>query len=414
MRQDAIRQTLFFDIEKLKSNMGYLNAGYPNYETLFGRDSLIAAWQLLFIYPAIAKDTLTVLARYQAGAANPAQDAEPGKILHEYRFSPEKQKELPNWEWPYYGSVDATSLFLILLEEYVKATNDLETLQRLWPAAVNAIKWHIDNGTISKYGFISYQRKTQHGLFHQGWKDSFENHLKIDPPVALVEEQGYAYRACKAFVALADRFPRDSEMNELVRKTGSLARRIKTNFSFNPWSAFWMVGENYPALALGRYGHQRMAVTSNPGHLLACGDFLSKGQAHLIVRRLFGKELWTIGGIRTLSLTDPDFDPFGYHLGSVWPHDNWMIYIGLRRWGFHKEANRIKTGLLRAYETLGCIPECYAVTKGFMGREKIVPIKRIVQLENHAKRAGKHLASFSANQIQAWASGALLNMLNDI
>lgn len=405
MRRGEIRQRLLLDIKNLMTPAGYLNAGFPGYDTLFGRDALISALQLLPIMPEVARDTLVTLARWQATEPGEKNDAKPGAILHEYRFSIERQQLLPYWEWPYYGSVDATSLFLILLGEYVKQTNDYETLTKLWPNAVLAMQWHLDNAAQNPYGFITYERKNPQGLFHQGWKDSLENHLKIDPPVAIIEEQGYAYGACVNFT-YASTFVESGE-TQIVNEARELALRIKTNFK----PLFWMEDEKYFAIALDGNHNQRKMVASNPGHLLMCYDFLDKDSAHNIIKRLQKPDMWTIGGIRTLSDKDPDFDAFSYHLGSIWPHDNWIIYRGCRMWGCfppaEQMARRIKRALFRAYKTLAVpspenprrliyrIPELYTVVREEdSAREKIVPIEY-------------------ANPLQAWAICALLNMLCD-
>lgn len=398
---------LLFDIKKLLAPEGYLYAGFPNYNNLFGRDAIISAWQMLPIDQKIARGTLKILAQYQAKEKSAAKDAETGKILHELRLLPEKQRELPHWEWPYYGSVDATSLFLILAKEYAAITGDKDFIYDLWPAITLAVWWHIDNASRNSHGFITYRRQNPHGLFHQGWKDSPEDHLKITPPVAIVEEQGYAYSALKAYIFLGEWL---DLRGPYIKEVAELLQNLKGNFR----NTFWMKEEQYFALAIDGNGRQRRAVTSNPGHLLICGDFLEEKYVRAIVRRLFQRDMWTIGGIRTHSEKEPDFDPFSYHLGSIWPHDNWLIYKGLKRWGFVKEANRIKQALFKAYHVLGGMPECYTVTAGLFGRQKITAIKKIDQLERNAKIAGKkHLASFTPNPIQAWSIGALLNMLLD-
>ena len=409
MNVQTIRRQLLFDIEKLKAPEGYLYAGFPNFFTLFGRDSLISAWQMLSRAPGIAEATLRILARYQAREEDPYKDAKPGKILHEYRFDPAKQREL-DWGWPYHGSVDATPLFLVVLWEYVKQTNDTALLQDLWPAACRAVEWIIGNTNKNPHGFLTYERTNPHGLFHQGWKDSMEDHLKITPPVAIVEAQGYAYRACRAFDQIAMRVLtlRGLGANDigLINRALACARTIKKNFSPH----FWMPDEQFFAIGLHGDGTRRTSIASNAGHLLLAQDLLTENEAHAIVRRLFRPDMWTIRGIRTLSEQDPDFDPFSYHLGSIWAHDNGMTYMGLKKWGFTREAQKIKNALLRTYRTLGCIPELHAVVKKD-GEQQILPISHIAQLERHNDLEGLHLHSVQANPLQAWAMGALLNML---
>lgn len=410
MNAQQIRRQLLLDIEKLKAPEGYLYAGFPNFFAPFGRDSLIVALQLLPVVPEIPAATLRMLARYQAEEEDAHKDADPGKIFHEYRLDPAKQQEL-SWGWPYYGSVDATPLFLIVFAEYVALTHDTILLQELWPNACEALKWIVCATKKNPYGFLAYERKNPHGLFHQGWKDAMENHLRITPPVALAEVQGYAYKACNAFDRLAMRLlaVRGLGASEvgLINTALACARAIKQNFSAH----FWMPGEQFFAIGIDGDGNQRKAIASNAGHLLACDDLLTKEEARAVVRRLFMPEMWTIGGIRTLSTNDPDFDPFSYHLGSVWPHDNWMIYTGLLARDFTTEARKVKNALLRIYRTLGNIPELCAVINE-SGTQKIVPVSHIAQLETHNAVSGRHLHSVQANPLQAWAIGALLNMLS--
>lgn len=402
-----LRQRLLFDIQKLIAPEGYCNAGYPNYNTLFGRDSLIVSWQLLSIMPAIAAATLRILARYQAHRTHARRDSEPGKILHEYRFGKAAQQEIPEWSWPYYGSVDSTSLYLIVLEEYVKKTDDGELLEELWPSANAAMRWHLQNAKKSQYGLITYERTNPHGLFHQGWKDSFEDHLGIVPPVAIIEEQGYAYRAAQAFCNLAAHFP--GSRKRFLQEVQEFAQRLKESTH----AKLWMPWRDYFAAGLDGNGQENRAITSNPGHLLLANDFLDDKTAGLVVKRLFAPDMWTVGGIRTLSSKDSRFDAFSYHLGSVWAHDNWMIYKGLQMRGYYREASLIFESISRAAGVFGGKPpELHAVVESSLG-ENILPIDYISQLELHNRLEGRHLHSFAANPLQAWAIGGLLNMMDD-
>lgn len=390
---EAICEKLQKNIEALRAPEGYLNAGYPNYHDLFGRDSLISAWQMLPIDPRIARDTLLALARRQATQKIRRREAEPGKILHEYRLDKARQKELPFWGWPYYGSVDSTSWFIILAGLYCRHTNDLSLLHNLWPHIRRAMQWHLLFGDKDRDGFIEYKKQNPRGLFHQGWKDSFEDHLGITPPVAIVEVQGYYYAAMREYSWLAKTLKRDVALGTTLAQK---AADLKTKFH----RAFWMPQEKFYALGLDATKQRRRAVTSNPGHLLFCG-MLPQYRAQAVVRRLFKKDMWTRFGIRTLSDKDPDFDPASYHLGSVWPHDNWIIYQGLLRCGFRKEARRLKTALVHTYRTLGCIPELFGVIRAPDGKERAVLL-------------GKETTNaFSANRLQAWAVAGLLNMLSE-
>ena len=408
MQVNKIWDSLHFDLIKLLAPEKYLYAGHPNYHWFFGRDSSISALQTLPFLPEIAKATLYMQAKYQAKGYDKLSEAEPGKCAHEHRLSQEKIAQLPNLKFPYYGSVDSTSWFLILLKEYIQITHDIHLLYDLWENAALAVRWHLDNANSNPFGFITYERKTDYGLFHQGWKDSFEDHLKIEPPVAIVEEQGYAYLALKSYCSLQNNL---AIKLPYLNEARNLAERIKQNFV----QKFWMPEERFFALALDGKGNQRKAITSNPGHLLMCGDFLEEKYAWAIVNRLFQKDMWTIGGIRSHSEKEPDFDPFSYHLGSIWPHDNWIIWKGMLNWSFKKRAWKIKSALFRAYRTLGHIPECYAVvtkfTVGPFRYQCILKIKKIIQLERHNKIMGTHLEDVAANPLQAWSIGALLSML---
>jgi len=187
--EEEIKNKLLTDINKLKAPEGYLRAGYPNYFTLFGRDSLISSWQMIEIDPAIAKNTLKILAKYQGKVTNSKSEEEPGKILHEYRFKHKDQLALPHLQFPYFGSVDSTPLFIIVAEKYFKKTNDKKFLLQIWDNIISALNWLLVYGDPDQDHFIEYKRKNPYGLFHQGWRDDIEDHLKITPPVAIVEVQ---------------------------------------------------------------------------------------------------------------------------------------------------------------------------------------------------------------------------------
>jgi len=192
---EEIKNKLRRDVEKLRSPYGYLNAGYPRYYTLFGRDSIISAWQMLKIDPSIAQATLQILSKYQGKTVDPKSEEEPGKILHEHRFDPKEQAELPKWKFPYYGSIDSTPLYIFLAAEYLKTTNNTAFISKIWKNIQAAFKWIINYGDKDGDSYIEYQRMNPYGLFHQGWRDGIEDHLKIKPPVAIVEVQGYVYAA---------------------------------------------------------------------------------------------------------------------------------------------------------------------------------------------------------------------------
>jgi glycogen debranching enzyme len=378
-----MKRRLLESMEKLRSSMGYLIAGYPRYNTLFGRDSLISAWQMLEVDPSIARATLETLARYQGKTVNPRAEEEPGKILHEFRFDPKSQAELLYWDFPYYGSVDSTPLFIIIAGEYFRQTKDETFLLQIWDNILAAFGWIRDYGDKDGDGYVEYERRNPYGLFHQGWKDGVQDHLRIKPPVAIVEAQGYIYAAYQNLMFLE----RELRKNYVSKEASARSEVLKKRFNED----FWMGKKNYFVLALDGKKRQRDVVTSNPGHLLFTGIVVQE-KVKSLVSRLFQPDLWTPFGLRNHSLKDSDFDPYSYHRGSVWPHDNWIIYKGLQSLGFGLHAERIKMALLRAFGELGKIPELYGVVN-----DKVIDLSR---------REG-----VSANPLQAWSSAGLLEMI---
>jgi len=383
MKVEHIRARLLEDLKRLRSPDGYLYAGSPRYHTLFGRDSLISGWQTLEIDSSIARETLVALASLQGTQVNATREEEPGKILHEHRFDPASRQELPYWEFPYFGSVDSTPLFLVLGGRYLRHTQDETLLVSLWPQFRAAYEWVKRSEEVGG-GFLRYQRMNPHGLFHQGWKDGSDDHLKIRPPVAIVEAQGYAFAAYQEFSGMAERRGEAALAQEAEARATSLRQRFNRTF--------WLRGGGL-ALGLDGAGVPRDVSTSNPGHLLFSG-ILPTDRVDATVARLFAPDLWTRFGIRTHSNRAPDFDPYGYHTGTVWPHDNWIIAEGLRERGREAEANRIGEALVTAYETLSKMPELYAVVD-----DQIVDLSKTPQ------------GSTRANPTQAWASAGLLELL---
>jgi len=381
-----LRRELLADLDKLRDPAGYLRAGWPRYNTLFGRDSLISAWQTLEIDPSIARATLLALAKYQGMSIDDSSEEQPGKILHEYRFDPKAQAELPGWKFPYYGSIDSTPLFLIVASAYVARTGDRELLSTLWPAIERAESWMTKFGDMDGDLFLEYRSRNPRALFHQGWKDGSDDHLKISPPIALVEVQGYAILAHRGFADLAER----SGMSAEATRARELAEGIQASLG----RAFWWPAEGTFYLALDGAKRPRAAVTSNPGHLLITGA-LEQRTARPVVERLFRDDMWTPYGVRTHASTEPDFNPYGYHMGTVWPHDNWVLYKGLQTMGFRREAARIREALLNAHDALGKIPELYAVVDN-----------SIVDLTESP------VAGTQSNPVQAWASAGLLEMID--
>lgn len=374
---EETKKQLLEEIEDLKDKQGLIKAGYPHYNRFFGRDSLIVAWQLLDIDHDNCKRTLEVLSSLQGKKIDPETEEEPGKILHETDF---KRKRHPaGWcPFPYYASVDSTPLYLILFYFYLQKTNDQEFLRKYWQNILAAVNWMEKYGDSDGDLFLEYQRKNPKGLFHQGWKDMAEDYFKIQPPVAIVEAQGYQYLALKGVAFLTQIL----NENNLTKSYLERAKKLKKKFN----EKFWMDKEKYFALALNDNKVQKKIITSNPGHLLFTG-ILEKDRIEAVVKRLFRPDLWTSFGIRTHSTKEPDFSPWAYHRGTIWPHDNWIIAQGLKKLGYEKEYQKIKKATLKAYQDFRFLPECYAVIND-------------VAIENPR-------ACF----LQAWASGALLNFL---
>lgn len=373
-------------MNRLRSREGYLRAGSPRYSTLFGRDSLISAWQTLQLDPSIAAATLRVLASYQGRRVDWKSEEEPGKILHEHRFDLASQRELPDWSFPYYGSIDSTPLFLIVADEYVAKTGMRSIIDELWGAIEAAHHWMIEFGDPDGDGYLEYARKNPLGLFHQGWKDGSADHLRIAPPVAMIEVQGYAIAAHWAYARLA----RLRGMVDAAERAEDLGKQIRIALNRD----FWMSHSQFFALALDGSKRPRDAITSNPGHLLVV-DAMPPERVDALVGRLFAEDMWTPYGIRTHASSEPDFDPYGYHTGAIWPHDNWFFYKGLRAHGRDSDARRIRDALLRTWEELGKMPEAYAVVDG--------------TLEDLSQEGSRT----PANPLQAWSSAGLLDMISE-
>jgi len=380
-KKERTKRKISAEIKLLKDKKGFIRAGLPRFNRLFGRDSLISAWQLLDNNPGICQATLEILSQYQGKVFNDEREEEPGKILHETDLEKNRHSE-GYFPLPYYGSIDSTPLFLIVFSFYFEETRNIKFLNRHWENILRAINWLEECGDRDKDLFLEYQRKNEKGLFHQGWKDGFEDYLKIEPPVALVEVQGYQYLALKETSQLAG-IKRDWD---LAKRLQDRAEKLKEEFN----KKFWMSEKNYFALALDGKKEQKKVITSNPGHLLFTG-LVDKEKIDLVIKRLFKEDLWTPFGIRTLSTLESDFDPESYHLGSVWPHDNWIISRGLRKLGRRSEYQKIKNAILLAADIIGYLPEFYGVIDG----------KITLEMEK------------TPCHPQAWASGALFNFLSE-
>lgn len=337
---------------------GYLAAGTPWFDTLFGRDTAIVGIQTLWLKPDLARQCLGALARHQGKKFDPWRDEEPGKILHELRIGEMTQAgELPFS--PYFGSIDSTPLFLLLAGEYFRWTGDLEMMNYLQANLRAALHWVDTHGDIDKDGYIEYERRSARGLVNQGWKDSSDSMLHangdyIEPPIALIEVQGYVYAALKGLAPVFQALGDSETADALVRKASDLRERFVRDF--------W-VGDGFFALALDGKKNAAASVTSNAGHALWAG-IAKPEQAKVLARRLLEKDMFSGWGIRTLSSNSQRYNPQGYHVGTVWPHDNSIVAMGLKRYGFEAELNQIATGLFDAARTFEYyrLPELFGGT----------------------------------------------------
>jgi glycogen debranching enzyme len=333
-------------------------AGLPWFQTLFGRDSLIASYQALHIVPELAASTLDVLASLQGTRSDEFRDEEPGKILHELRYGELTAfKERPHS--PYYGSADATMLFLILLDEYERFTGDTDRVRRLEPNARAALAWIDQYGDRDGDGYVEYERRnTDTGLENQCWKDSWNSILFADGtlaklPRATCELQGYVYDARRRCARLAREVWDD---DALAQKLETQAADLKHRFHDD----FWLEDRGYYALALDGDKKPVDALTSNIGHLLWNG-IVAEDRADQVVAHLLGPRLFSGWGVRTMAEGDGGYNPIGYHQGTVWPHDNSLIAAGLRRYGYDDQAATIAFAILEAAQYfLGRLPETFA------------------------------------------------------
>jgi glycogen debranching enzyme len=363
-----------------------LSAGVPWFSTLFGRDSIIAASQILMLNPQVAKETLHILAHYQGKADDEWRDEQPGKILHEIRFGEMARcQEVPHT--PYYGTVDATPLWLMLYAEYFAWTADRNTIDQLWDNAVKAMDW-IDRG-MQHTGYLSYDRKSKRGLNNQGWKDSGDCIVNrrgeiAQGAIALSEVQGYVYAAKVRLAQIA----RMKGEGDLAQRWEEEARSLKHRFNQD----FWMADQDFCALALDGEGKHVDSISSNPGHCLNLGIFTPEN-AYSVAERLRAPDMFSGWGIRTLSTLSPAYNPMGYHLGSVWPHDNSMTAIGLRSLGLVDQALEISQGLfdMTQKQPYHRPPELFC---GFERVDGDAPIRYPV-----------------ACSPQAWATGSLFQLI---
>jgi len=391
---DELIETAISDFHALQipdESQHIIAAGIPWFATLFGRDSVIAAYQSLALNPQLAVDTLRVLVRYQGKECDDWRDEEPGKILHEYRVGEmTRSGEMPFS--PYYGSIDATPLFLILLSETFSWTADERLVEELLPNAYAALEWIDKHGDLDGDGFVEYQRRSPKGLVNQGWKDSWDANMHRDgtlarTPIALCEVQGYVYDAKFRMSSLLRNFGDTKTADKLKRDAIELARRFERSF--------WIPSRGYYAMALDNNKRPLEVIASNPGHLLF-SRIITKERARIVTNRLMRDDMFSGWGWRTLSQDERVFNPLSYHRGSVWPHDNSIIAHGMALNDMRHGAVRVLTTLYQAALNFRDyrLPELFC---GVQRREHDEPVHYPVSCSP-----------------QAWASGAMFLILTSV
>lgn len=317
-------------------------AGLPWYSVAFGRDQIITAMQILDFAPDSAKQIITLLANYQGKKEDKFTEETPGKIMHELRTGEmARTREIPFI--PYYGTIDATPLWLVLVNRYVESTGDTELARTLWPnieAALTYLKENTPNDFLF-YGSPAADGK-EPALSNQAWKDSGDSVMHKDgklakPPIAICEVQGYLYDAWQSGANLAEKLGKVEEATELKER----AKKLKEHFK----QSFWLPEQNFVALAIDGSARPCSVVASNPGHLLSSG-IIDQTDAIGVAQRLLKSDMFSGWGIRTLSSSEKAYDPASYHNGSIWPHDNALIVSGMRKRELHSEAAKVITPLL--------------------------------------------------------------------
>ncbi len=381
---DRILARSLRDLDMLRSELdgrSYFAAGVPWFATLFGRDSLIAATQTLAFDPDVAADTLRLLGDRMGRMYSDEHDEDPGKVLHELRVGePAALGETPFAR--YHGSADATPLWLCLVADHADWSGSLELFRELRPQVEAALEWIDGPGDLDGDGLVEYQRRSPHGLWNQGWKDSPDGvpdpgGEPLRPPIALIEVQGYVVRALRGIARL---FELDGEAS---RSEALRARAAEVEAAL---ARFWAIDPGGYAIGLGAGKRPGTRLASNQGHLLWAGA-LPPDRARSVRDLLMAEHMFSGWGVRTLSDRNPAFNPLGYHTGSVWPHDTAMFACGLRRYGFDEDFLRVFDALLEAASRFDDyrLPELFG---GFARRPGEDPVPYPVACRPQAWAAG--------------------------
>jgi len=333
-------------------------AGLPWFMAIFGRDTIITSYQSLWVGPELVRGALHALAELQGKKVNDFKDEQPGKIPHELRFGELTALGLKPHS-PYYGTCDATPLWLVLLSEYWRFTHDDRCINELRKNAMAALAWIDQYGDADGDGYVEYKTRSSQGLDNQGWKDSGDGITFADgqiarAPIALAEIQGYVFDAKRRIAELAELVWKDGELAaRLRRESAELAERFERDFWIDARGGYYALGLDKDKLLID-------SKTSNMGHLLWSG-IISEERASVIAKQLLGEDMFSGWGVRTLSTEDVAFNPIGYHTGTVWPHDNSIIAEGFMRYGLREEARTIIHAMLEASRFTGYrLPEAFA------------------------------------------------------
>lgn len=391
---DALIARAWSDLDMLTTETAwgaYPYAGVPWYSTIFGRDGIITAMQMLWCAPYIARGVLSTLAELQAKTEDSAADAQPGKILHELRDGEmARLGEVPFRR--YYGSVDATPLFVMLAAQYHQRSGDLEFIRSIWPNITAALNWIDTYGDVDGDGFVEYARMTDQGLSNQGWKDSSDSIFHDDGrlaqgPIALVEVQAYVFAAKRGAATLAEAIGETDIASALRDQADTLQRKFE--------EAFWVEELGTYAIALDGAKQPCKTASSNAGHALFCG-IAAPERARKVADLLIGNRFFTGWGIRTIATGEARYNPMSYHNGSVWPHDNALIALGFARYGFKAEVDRLFKGMIDAasYDDLRRLPELFC---GFPRRRRQGPTSYPVACSPQAWAAGTLFALIQAS-----------------